>query len=196
MTEAPETSTGCLTLLSNEKQWAITSLFQIIHDLHVPVTFPQLSVLLAVPFNSVLHTNSSSVLAVLLALSKTFLVWEGTLRRGQLYTDGSSGTSLTQSFFCFPVQFPKSCLPLWPLHSWELRASTATKDLLPECQHQCTAGELNCHFIAYCSKSWNLSGAPPSWEYATVLMTPYCQQTITWLSTCFLRLAWICWIAE
>lgn len=47
-------------------------LFQTIHDLHIPVTFPQTAVLLAVPLNSFLCTNSSSVLAVL-ALTKTFL---------------------------------------------------------------------------------------------------------------------------
>lgn len=36
-----------------------------------------------------------------LLLKRLFFVWEGTLRRGQLYANGSSGTRLTQSFFFF-----------------------------------------------------------------------------------------------
>lgn len=150
--------------------------FQTIHDLHIPVTFPQTSVLLAVPFNSFLCTNSSSVLAVL-ALSKTFLFemahWEGD---SSIQTDPVAQGWLNLLFF--PCTIPKilfatlataelgmkSIHNSWrsltwvptPVHSWAM-ARVFNSDyfiFIP--------AELNCHFVACCSRSWKPSGASPS----------------------------------
>lgn len=185
--------------------------FQTIHDLHIPVTFPQTSVLLAVPFNSFLCTNSSSVLAVL-ALSKTFFVWDGTLRRGQLYTDRSSGTRLTQSYFFSlynsqnPVCHFGHCRTGNEEHPQQLKISYLSANTSAQLGYgqgfqfrlfyiySCWTELLfRCLLLQILKTFWSFS--QPAAD-VTVLMTSYCQQTITWLLTFFLRLAWTCWIAE